>query len=102
MDRHPQAGFTLIELLTVIAIIAILAGILLPSLSSARRKGLETKCINNLRQLAQAVQIYRNDYEGYRIADPPWLSTMFGHQIASSKDVYLCPADTRSGLGYAH
>ena len=53
--------FTLIELLVVIAIIAILAGMLLPTLAGAREMGRRSSCLNNLKQLALANSEYALD-----------------------------------------
>jgi len=69
-DR-PAHGFTLIELLVVVAIIAILAGLLLPALARARDKGKSAKCQSNLRQLAMAAMMYDEDHQVYPIGWPP-------------------------------
>lgn len=55
-------GFTLIEMLVVIAVVAILAGLLLPVLANAKRRAKRTLCSNNLRQLALADTMYLDDH----------------------------------------
>jgi len=57
-----RGAFTLIELLVVIAIIAILASLLLPVLSRAKQKSQSVACINHLKQLVTASQVYATDY----------------------------------------
>jgi len=64
-----KKGFTLIELLVVIAIIAILAGMLLPSLSKAKETAKQPACASNLKNLFLFCQTYGNDYNDFIV--PP-------------------------------
>ena len=56
-----RVGFTLIELLVVIAIIGILASMLLPVLGKSKKRAMETKVINSMKQLSLAVGMYAAD-----------------------------------------
>ena len=94
--HYPRSrdGFTLMELLVVIAIILLLAGLLLPAIHKSREKGRQAHCMNNLRQFAIGINLYRQEHD---FNNPPWLSSLYPSYIATKKS-YLCKTDKSRGI----
>lgn len=96
-------NFTLIELLIVIAILAILAGMLLPALNRAREAGYLASCKGNLRQLGTVTTLYLDAYDGYMILATPgsrmWTRPDYGEFFTSKLidkpeyKIFICPSD---------
>mgnify|MGYP003315483146 CR=1 FL=1 len=85
-------GFTLIELLVVIAIIAILAAILLPALQSARQRGQQSHCANNLKSLGNVYVQYQDAYDNLFPTDFIDFSQIFNfyHYFTFKVNVKCC------------
>jgi len=118
MGKHPPRdftlAFTLIELLVVIAIIAILAALLLPALAKAKQRAQTASCLNNLKQLQLAYQMYGDDNHDYLPpneaipnTDVSWvpgnaqtdvtttnIQSGLIFQYNQNVKIYVCPANT--------
>lgn len=68
--RHP---FTVWELLCVLAIIGIIAGLLMPSMTSARSRSVGSVCQSGLRQYSVAVSMYAKDFDSRPPTPENWL-----------------------------
>ena len=90
-----RKAFTLVELLVVIAIIALLMAILMPALERAREQGKRTVCLNNLRQLMLAWNLYADDNDGKLVCgyveEGGDFETATGHWAPGGMHYQECP-----------
>ena len=83
MRKHFKA-FTLIELLVVVAIIAILAAMLLPALQRARAEAKRAACVQNLKNIGLALQMYIGDNDDWML----WKAACGNSQVDTCSDIY--------------
>lgn len=89
-DNDTREGFTLIELLTVVAIIGILAGLLMPLIAKAQELARRTDCSNNLKQIAYAVHAYMPEH-GDKM--PSNLVSLAIEKYANDPGIFKCRSD---------
>lgn len=98
--RRTQVGFTLIELLVVIAIIGLLASVVLVSLNSARAKSRDAKRLSDIRQFANALEMYYNDNPSVGYPStlgplvPSYMSTVPPYPLPNDNS---CPSTATAG-----
>ena len=98
---HPSRGFTMVELLAVVAVIALLMGLLLPTLRWVSERARCTQCLSNLRCIGQAVALYAESWKGQYplsshkagsvLARGAWLQSL--QEFGAEPAVRLCPSD---------
>lgn len=96
-------GFSLVELVVVMAIVAVVAGIVVPVQIKARAKALQTGCAINLAQIGRALLMYAGDYDecfpgrrqvcelGATRLETTWHVLIFPY--VRRWEIYLCPAN---------
>jgi prepilin-type N-terminal cleavage/methylation domain-containing protein/prepilin-type processing-associated H-X9-DG protein len=102
---YRRTAFTLIELLVVISIIALLMGILLPTLQRARKQTNRAFCANNIRQVLIALTMYADEHEGsffprHNVGGAGyWLwgldkdAAQYIVQTGATKETFFCPSN---------
>jgi prepilin-type N-terminal cleavage/methylation domain-containing protein/prepilin-type processing-associated H-X9-DG protein len=107
-----RSAFTLVELLVVIGIIALLMGMLMPSLAKARGQALSLVCQNNLRNIGQLMILYSQSNKDVlfdptrgsgKVPDQRWYNLLFAETMAKGGNPMpksmRCPADEEIGPG---
>lgn len=93
MKLQRKAGFTLVEVLLVVAIIALLASLIFPIMTSARSASKRAVCTSQLRQVGMAISMYEETAGGM----PLNLDSLTGSGVLRDTRMLSCPSDVLGG-----
>jgi prepilin-type N-terminal cleavage/methylation domain-containing protein/prepilin-type processing-associated H-X9-DG protein len=98
-DRSPAhrvAAFTLIETLVSVAVIAVLASLIVPMATNGIKRAQESGCLNNLRQIGVATELFTQEYNGYMPDLNWWAGELlpYVNETSREKNIFWCPATT--------
>lgn len=103
-----RAAFTLVEMLVVVAIMAVMLGVLLPATSRAKEQSNRLSCQSQLRTISMAIAAYQHDFDGqlphasflpapvHSSSSGPSLTMALIGRIRSTANVFQCPGDELS------
>ncbi len=103
-----RKNFSLVELIVVIAVIAILAGLIYPAFMKARDRSRMAACASNLKQIGIALNSYTSDYKDYlpvcerlgSVYGLPALKTVLSPYLQNT-NVFKCPGDLGASSVFA-
>ena len=79
--RRYSRNFTVLELIIVCGVIAILAAILMPALTRARKTAKSISCINSQKQAATGFMLYAIDFDGFAYGGPEWATALMPEAV---------------------